>query len=113
MEAVYEREPDVVVLDVNMPRKSGFEVLQEIRRVSDVPIITLTARGEETAQVKGLELGADDYILKPLSHLVLLARIKAVLRRAEMPPPAEALPNFTAGPLAIHSENPPIWVTVP
>ncbi len=102
LEAFYEREPDVVVLDVNMPRKSGFEVLREIRRVSDVPIIMLTARGEETAQVKGLELGADDYIVKPFSHLVLLARIKAVLRRAEMPPPTEAIPDFTAGPLAIH-----------
>ncbi len=101
----YEREPDVVVLDVNMPRKSGFEALQEIRRVSDVPVIMLTARGEETAQVKGLELGADDYIVKPFSHLVLLARIKAVLRRAELPPPAEALPDFSAGELAIHFGN--------
>jgi two-component system, OmpR family, KDP operon response regulator KdpE len=102
LDLFFEREPNVVVLDVNMPRKNGFEVLQAIRQVSDVPVLMLTARGEETAQVRGLELGADDYLVKPFSHLVLLARIRAVLRRAEMPPPAEALPDFAAGPLAIH-----------
>ncbi|HEU5330491.1 MAG: response regulator transcription factor [Thermomicrobiales bacterium] len=101
----YEATPDVVVLDVNMPRKTGFEVLQEIRRVSDVPVIMLTARGDEAAQVRGLELGADDYIIKPFSHLVLIARIRAVLRRAELPPPAEALPDFTAGDLAINYQT--------
>ena len=103
--AFYEHAPDVVVLDVNMPRKSGFEVLQTIRRASDVPVLMLTARGEETAQVRGLELGADDYIVKPFSHLVLLARIKAVLRRAELPAPMAALPDFSAGELAIHFGN--------
>lgn len=102
LEVFFAREPNVVVLDVNMPRKNGFEVLQAIRRVSDVPVLMLTARGEEAAQVRGLELGADDYLVKPFSHLVLLARIRAVLRRAELPPPAEALPDFAAGPLAIH-----------
>ena len=105
LEAFYEHNPDVVVLDVAMPRKSGFEVVREIRRVSDVPVIMLTARGEETAQVRGLELGADDYLVKPFSHLVLLARIKAVLRRAELPSPAPALPDFTAGDLAINFQT--------
>ena len=105
LDVFYEREPNVVVLDVNMPRKNGFEVLQAIRRVSDVPVLMLTARGEETAQVRGLELGADDYLIKPFSHLVLLARIRAVLRRAEMPPPAEALPDFVAGPLGINFQD--------
>ncbi len=105
LEAFYEHNPDVVVLDVAMPRKSGFEVVREIRRVSDVPVIMLTARGEETAQVRGLELGADDYLVKPFSHLVLLARIKAVLRRAELPAPAPALPDFTAGDLAINFQT--------
>lgn len=103
--AFYEHTPDVVVLDVNMPRKNGFEVLQEIRQISDAPVIMLTARGEETAQVRGLELGADDYIVKPFSHLVLLARIKAVLRRAELPMPTATLPDFRAGELAIHFQN--------
>jgi DNA-binding response OmpR family regulator len=105
LEAFYEHQPDVVVLDVAMPRKNGFEVLQEIRRVSDVPVIMLTARGEEIDQVRGLELGADDYVVKPFSHLALLARIKAVLRRAEMPPPARALPDFAAGDLAINFQT--------
>jgi DNA-binding response OmpR family regulator len=105
LEAFFEHEPDVVVLDVAMPRKNGFEVLREIRRVSDVPIIMLTARGEEIDQVRGLELGADDYVVKPFSHLALLARIKAVLRRAELPPPARALPDFTAGDLAVNFQT--------
>ena len=93
-----------------MPRKNGFEVLQEIRRVSDVPVIMLTARGEEIDQVRGLELGADDYVVKPFSHLALLARIKAVLRRAELPPPAQALPDFVAGDLAINFQNQQVTV---
>jgi DNA-binding response OmpR family regulator len=97
----YEHSPDVVVLDVALPGKSGFEVLQEIRRTSDVPVLMLTARGEELDQVRGLELGADDYVVKPVRHLALLARIKAVLRRAELPPPHQALPDFVAGELAI------------
>jgi DNA-binding response OmpR family regulator len=105
IEAFFEHTPDVVVLDVAMPKKNGFEVLQEIRRVSDVPIIMLTARGEDIDQVRGLELGADDYVVKPFSHLALLARIKAVLRRAEMPPPAHALPDFQAGDLSINFDN--------
>jgi two-component system, OmpR family, KDP operon response regulator KdpE len=101
----YAQDPDVVVLDVNMPRKNGFEMLQDVRRVSDVPVIMLTARGEDTDQVRGLELGADDYVSKPFSHLALLARIKAVLRRAELPQPTSALPDFQAGPLAINFQN--------
>ncbi|MHB0870833.1 MAG: response regulator transcription factor, partial [Chloroflexota bacterium] len=97
LRAFLEQEPDVVVLDVNMPGKSGFEVLREIRQLSDVPIIMLTARGQEVDQVRGLELGADDYVVKPFSHLALLARIKAVLRRAQLPPPIRTAPDFSAG----------------
>jgi two-component system KDP operon response regulator KdpE len=101
----YEHDPDVVVLDVAMPGKNGYEVLQEIRRTSDVPVIMLTARAEEIDQVRGLELGADDYVVKPFSHLALLARVKAVLRRAELPPPVRTLPDFVAGDLAINFQN--------
>ena len=97
LEAYYQHEPDVVVLDVSMPKKNGFEVLQEIRRVSDVPVIMLTARGEELDQVRGLELGAVDYVVKPFSHLALLARIKAVLRRAERIGEALQLRGFREG----------------
>jgi two-component system KDP operon response regulator KdpE len=105
LELFFQEAPDVVLLDVSMPRMNGFDVLKEIRRVSDVPVIMLTARGEDVDQVRGLELGADDYVPKPFSHLALMARIKAVLRRAEMPPPIESLPDFIAGDLAIHFQN--------
>ncbi|HWE63130.1 MAG TPA: response regulator transcription factor [Chloroflexota bacterium] len=105
LRAFYEHTPEVVVLDVALPGKSGFEVLQEIRRTSDVPVLMLTARGEELDQVRGLELGADDYVVKPVRHLVLLARIRAVLRRAELPPPVQALPDFVAGELTINFQS--------
>ena len=105
LEVFFEVNPDLVLLDVNMPGKTGFEVVKEIRRVSDVPVIMLTARAEDTDQVRGLELGADDYVAKPFSHLALVARIKAVRRRAELPPPVEAVPDFVAGELAVHFQN--------
>jgi two-component system KDP operon response regulator KdpE len=101
----FESSPDVVLLDVVMPGRNGLEVLQAIRRVSDVPVLMLTARGEEVDQVRGLELGADDYVLKPFGHLALLARIRAVLRRAELIPPLEAVPNFVAGDLAVRFQD--------
>jgi DNA-binding response OmpR family regulator len=105
LRAFYEHVPEVVVLDVAMPNKNGFEVLREIRRVSDAPVLMLTARGEELDQVRGLQEGADDYIVKPFSPLTLLARIKAVLRRAELPPPLQALPDVEVGELAISFQN--------
>jgi DNA-binding response OmpR family regulator len=105
IEHFFNDEPDIVLLDVTMPRMNGFEVLQTIRRVSDVPVIMLTASGEDIDQVRGLELGADDYVAKPFSHLALMARMRAVLRRAELPPPVQALPDFQAGDLAIHFQN--------
>jgi two-component system KDP operon response regulator KdpE len=110
LDAFFSEEPDVVLLDVTMPRMNGFEVLQAIRRVSDVPVIMLTARTDDVDQVRGLELGADDYVVKPFSHLALMARIRAVLRRAELPPPIQALPDFEAGDLAIHFQNQEVTV---
>jgi DNA-binding response OmpR family regulator len=104
-QAFFDHAPDVVVLDVAMPGKSGFEVLRAIRRISDVPVLMVTARGEEHDQVRGLELGADDYVVKPFGHLALLARIRAVLRRAELPPPVDAQPDFVAGDLAINFQD--------
>jgi DNA-binding response OmpR family regulator len=76
----------------------------------DVPVIMLTSRAEEIDQVRGLELGADDYVAKPFSHLALMARIKAALRRAEFPPPVNALPDFEAGDLSIHFQNQEVTV---
>jgi len=75
--------PDLVLLDVMMPDLDGFEVLKIIREVSSVPVIMLTAKGEEDDRVRGLELGADDYITKPFSPRELVSRVKAVLRRTE------------------------------
>ena len=75
--------PDIILLDVMMPDLDGFEVLQMIREINNVPVIMLTAKGEENDRVRGLELGADDYITKPFSPRELVSRVKAVLRRTE------------------------------
>ena len=77
-----ETTPSVVVLDVMMPKMDGFQVCREIRRVSSIPVIMLTAKGETFDKVLGLELGADDYMVKPFENKELVARIKAVLRRS-------------------------------
>ena len=86
--AIEEQAPDLVLLDIMLPDMDGFEVCEEARRFSDVPIIMLTARDAEVERVRGLEMGADDYITKPFSHLELLARSRAVLRRYQNQPPA-------------------------
>ncbi len=77
--------PDVILLDVMMPNLDGYETLRMLREFSNVPVIMLTAKGEEDDKVRGLELGADDYVTKPFGPRELSSRIKAVLRRAEMP----------------------------
>jgi len=83
---VFSGQPvDLVLLDVMMPRLDGFGTCQRIREFSNVPIIMLTAKGEEQDRVKGLDLGADDYLVKPFSATELLARVRAVLRRAQTP----------------------------
>jgi two-component system alkaline phosphatase synthesis response regulator PhoP len=81
--AARREQPDLIVLDLGLPRRDGLDVARELRRSSDVPIIMLTARGEETDRLIGLELGADDYIIKPFSPKELVARARAVLRRSE------------------------------
>lgn len=78
-----EAQPDLILLDLMLPEVDGLDVCRELRKTSRVPIIMLTARGEEIDRVVGLELGADDYVVKPFSVRELLARVKAVLRRAE------------------------------
>ncbi|GIV66565.1 MAG: response regulator transcription factor [Chloroflexota bacterium] len=86
LEAIHQLRdamPDVVILDVMMPDLDGFEVLKMIREISNVPVIMLTAKGEEDDRVRGLELGADDYVTKPFSPRELVSRVKAVLRRTE------------------------------
>ncbi len=83
LEKLRQNLPDVVVLDVMLPDIDGFEVLRLIRENNDVPVIMLTAKGEEEDRVKGLELGADDYVTKPFSPRELVSRVRAVLRRTE------------------------------
>lgn len=108
--AFQEHEPDIVILDAMMPGKNGFEVLREIRRVSDVPVIFLTSLGEDHDQVRALELGADDYVVKPFNYLTLLARVSAVLRRAGTLPPVGKQPDFEAGDLAINFRDEAVTV---
>ncbi len=87
LQRLTEDLPDLVILDIMMPEMDGFETLREIREISTVPVIMLTVKGEETDKIKGLDLGADDYITKPFSPQELVSRLKAVLRRTEMPSP--------------------------
>ncbi len=82
-----QQRPDLVLLDLNLPGMDGLDVAREIRRQGQTPIIMLTARAEETDQLIGLELGADDYITKPFSPRVVVARVRALLRRAQGGPP--------------------------
>ena len=98
-------EPDLILLDLMLPEVDGLDVCRELRHVSKVPIIMITARGEEVDRVVGLELGADDYICKPFSVRELMARVKAVLRRTQ---PGEASnPVRLNGPggLSLDSES--------
>jgi DNA-binding response OmpR family regulator len=84
VETVDAQRPDLVLLDVMMPGINGFEACERIREFSSVPIIMVTAKGDERDRVKGLDVGADDYIVKPYSASELLARVRAVLRRSEL-----------------------------
>jgi DNA-binding response OmpR family regulator len=92
-----EERPEVIVTDANLPILSGFDIVKRIREADDVPIIMITVRGAEEDMVRGLELGADDYITKPFGPRQLVARIKAVLRRLG----ATAVEPISAGPLTL------------
>ncbi len=94
-------QADLVLLDIAMPGMDGYETLRRLREFSDVPVIMLTARDSVLDKVKGLELGADDYVTKPFDHLELLARVKAVLRRLDMPQPVSRAPSFVSGDLSV------------
>jgi two-component system KDP operon response regulator KdpE len=101
LDIVEQQKPDLVLLDVGLPDLDGYEVLRQIRAFSDVPVVMLTARDDTLDLVKGLELGADDYVTKPFNHLELLARVKAVLRRLDLPAPAARDPSFHSGEIEL------------
>lgn len=98
--AARAQSPDLIVLDLMMPKRSGYEVCRELRRDSDIPILMLTARGEDVDRIVGLELGADDYLGKPFHPRELTARVKAILRRAGGAPARERS-GVVVGPLKI------------
>jgi len=87
LQKVTEEMPEIIILDVMMPDMDGFETLRRIREVATTPVIMLTVRGDEGDRVRGLDLGADDYMTKPFSPKELVSRVRAVLRRTEMPSP--------------------------
>lgn len=90
LRAMYERQPEIILLDVTMPEKDGWETLKRIREVSNVPVIMLTARGDEADILQGFSLGADDYVTKPFSFAQLSARMHAVLGRSGQENAAES-----------------------
>jgi two-component system KDP operon response regulator KdpE len=101
LDSIERERPDIVLLDIGLPDVDGFEVLRQIRAFSDVPVVMLTAHDDSMDKVKGLELGADDYVTKPFNHLELMARVRAVLRRLDMPAPVSRAPSFRSGDLEV------------
>ena len=114
VQKIGEDSPDLVVLDIMMPKKNGLEVLEDIRRVSKVPVIMLTAKGEDADRIVGLEMGADDYLPKPFNPRELLARIKAILRRIALDKEPEHKDeedlHIRAGGLVLNKANQTILV---
>lgn len=104
LRAAYRHQPDLVLLDIMMPDMDGWEVCKRLREMSDIPIIFLTARDETHDVVRGLELGADDYIVKPYNNEELVARLKAHLRRSPRPNMSEEL-SFNEGDFVINFLN--------
>ena len=104
--SLFEKEkPDVIILDLGLPDMDGLDICRDIRRTSEVPIIMLTARGQESEKVRGLESGADDYVTKPFSYIELLARIRAVLRRTQAVLPKTEEPTLVSADFSIDFGN--------
>ena len=109
MEVFAAQPADLILLDIMMPRLDGFGVCQRIREFSNVPIMILTAKGEEHDRVRGLDLGADDYLVKPFSATEMLARVRAVLRRAERPAQEGEARYFVHSDLRIDLARAEVW----
>jgi len=110
LEIARQAEPDLILLDLMLPEVDGLDVCRELRRTSKVPIIMITARGEEIDRVVGLELGADDYVCKPFSVRELMARVKAVLRRVQSDETPQAAVLTGPGSLRLEAESREAWV---
>jgi DNA-binding response OmpR family regulator len=104
LKAAYERKPDLVILDVNMPKLSGWTVLSRLREVSAVPVLMLTDEAGELSKVRGLREGADDYVAKPFARQELLARVDALIRRSRQAASA-APPIASSGPLEVRYDE--------
>ncbi len=109
LEAISQNMPDLIILDVVMPKLDGITVMQRVRQFSNVPIILLTALGEEQDRVKGLNIGADDYVVKPFSATELIARVRAVLRRSQDQAEGTKSKVFTHGDLKIDIAKAEVW----
>ena len=106
-----EQQFDIILLDIMLPRLSGFEVCQQIREFSNVPIIMLTAKGDDMDKILGLEYGADDYITKPFNILEVKARIKAIIRRtAKQEKKADTDGRIQAGDMTIERDNRRVYI---
>ncbi|MBI5653032.1 MAG: response regulator transcription factor [Chloroflexi bacterium] len=105
LQELYAKQPDLVLLDVMMPRMDGWETATRIRQVSKVPIIMLTAKDEESDKLKGFAAGVDDYVTKPFSFAEMVARVQAVLNRARMAPPEHKPKRYASGTLVIDTDS--------
>lgn len=110
LQKIKDNEYDIVLLDIMLPKLSGFEVCQQVREFSTVPIVMLTAKGEDMDKILGLEYGADDYITKPFNILEVKARIKAIMRRT-MPKPKEESKVLESGGMRLDCENRRVYVS--
>ena len=109
LEIVSSKHPDLVIMDVMMPKLDGFSTLERIRQFSEVPVIMLTGKNEESDRVRGLNAGADDYVAKPFSATELIARVRAVLRRSSTVEQGIANRFFSHGDLKIDLARAEIW----
>ena len=106
----YACQPDLVIVDLMMPQMDGWQVCRNIRQLSDTPIIILTALDMDDAVIRGLDCGADEFVTKPISHDVLLARARATLRRAELPPTGQQPVSYNDGYLVIDRDKRQLFV---
>ena len=105
LQELYAKQPDLIILDVMMPRMDGWETAQRVRQMSQVPIIMLTAKDEESDKLKGFAAGVDDYVTKPFSFAEIIARVQAVLNRVRQVPPDHKTKRFASGTLVIDTDS--------